>query len=182
MADSLTATIKASVDGNYTNTLTDSGGTVAVNLAKAVSLAFTEGTTTGKADKIWSSTARTLTGSTSENIDLYDFGGIDIGTGSGEDALGNPLTLADIVAVIIENNPTSTGNLTIGGEGSAAAWNSIFNASDTAEVGPLPPGGVFLIAARADPAFAVADTSNHLLKIASSANLTYDIYIVGRSA
>lgn len=182
MADSLTASIKASIDGNFTNTLTNSGGTVAVNIAKSIVLSITDGTTTGKADKIWNSTARSLSGANSESIDVYDFGAIDIGTGVGEDALGNPLTLADIVALIIENNSSSTGNLTIGGEGSAAAWNSIFNTSDTAEIGPLPPGGFFIIGSGNDPAFAVADSSNHLLKLTSSATLTYDIVIIGRSA
>ena len=182
MADSLISTIKASISGTFTNTLTNSGGTPSVLLEMLLSLSTADGTTTGKADKIWPSTARSLSGATSENIDVYDFGTIDIGTGAGEGPLGNPLTLAEIVAIIVENNSTSTGNLTIGGEGSAAAWNSILNASDTAELGPLPPGGFFIIGAGADPAFAVADTSNHLLKMASSATLTYDILIIGRSA
>ena len=182
MANSLTASIKASIDGNFTNTLTNSGGTSAVNIVQSAILSITNGTTTGKADKIWSLTERSLSGASSENIDVYDFGTIDIGTGAGEDALGNTVTLADIVAVIVENKSTSTGNLTIGGEGSAAAWNSIFNASDTAELGPLPPGGFFMIGSGADPAFAVADTSNHLFKMTSSATLTYDIVIIGRSA
>jgi len=182
MVDALTTTLKSSVAGTFINTLTDSGGSVSVLLEKVLTLATTDGTTTDKADKIWSSTARTLTGATSENIDVYDFGTIDIGTGAGEDALGNPVTLADIVAVLIENNSTSTGNLSIGGEGSIAAWNSPFDASDTASLGPIPPGGWFMLCSGNDPAFPVADTSNHLLKITSTANLTYDIYIIGRSA
>ncbi len=182
MADSLIATIKASIIATFSNDLTNSTGTGNIPLNFSFSLSTTDGTASDKADKVWPSKARSLSGATSETIDVFDFGAIDIGTGAGEGPLGNAITLAEIVAVIIENNSTSTGNLTIGGDGTAAAWNSIFNASDTAELGPLPPGGFFIIGAGADPAFAVADTSNHLLKMASSATLTYDILIIGRSA
>lgn len=182
MADTLTATIKASMSGSFINTLSNSGGSVSALVELILTLSTTDGTTTGKADKIWASKARSLSGATSENIDVYDFGVIDIGTGAGEDALGNSQTLTEIVAMLIENKSTSTGNLTIGGEGSAAAWQTPFGASDTATFGPFPPGGFMLFAAGADPAFAVADSSNHLLKITSSDTLTYDIYIIGRSA
>lgn len=182
MADTLKATFKASVSGTYINTLANSAEPVSVLLEKAVTLTTTDGTTTGKADKMWSSKARSLSGASSESIDVYDLGTIDIGTGSGKDALGNSITFAEIVAVLIENNSSSTGNMTIGGEGSAAAWQTPFGASDGASVGPIPPGGFFMFGSTADPAFAVTDSSDHLLKIASSATLTYDIYIIGRSA
>jgi len=44
-------------------------------------------------------------------------------------------------------------------------------------------GGLFLLAAPDDPAYAVADTSNHLLRVnASGGNITYDIAILGRNA
>lgn len=182
MADSLSATIKASIIATFSNDLTNSTGTSSVTLDFPFSLTTSDGTTTNKADKAWPSKARSLSGATSETIDIYDFGAIDIGTGGGEGPLGNTITLTEIVAIIIQNNSTSTGNLTIGGDGTTAAWNSIFNASDTAELGPFPPGGFFIISAGADPAFAVADTDNHLLKMASSATLTYDLLIIGRSA
>ena len=182
MADTLTATIKASLTGTYTNTLTNSGGGVSFPFSKEIKLAITDGTTTGKADIVWSSTARSLSGATSEDIDMYDLGTIDIGTGAGESALGNAITFTDIVLLFVENNSTSTGNLTIGNKNTTAAWQTPFGASDTASVGPIPPGGWFMLGAGADPAFAVADTSDHLLKMTSSATLTYDIYIIGRSA
>lgn len=181
MADSLTAKIKASIGGTFSNTLENTTGVSAISFAKSIALSLSDGTTTGKADKLWMSEGRSLSGATSENIDVFDFGTIDIGTGSGEDPLGNPITLAEIVAILIENKSTSTGNLTVGGEGSAAAWQSMFGASDTATLGPFKPGGGCLIWTGADPAFAVADSTNHLLKIASSDTLTYDIYIIGRS-
>lgn len=182
MADTLEASFKASISGTYINSLSNSGGNVSFTFDKKIALTLTDGTTTNKADVMWSSTARALSGSSSEDIDVYDLSTIDIGTGAGENSLGNPITFADIVLLFVENNSTSTGNLTIGNKNATSAWQTPFGASDTASVGPIPPGGFFIFGAGADPAFAVTDTDDHILKMTSSATLTYDIYIIGRSA
>ena len=182
MADTLTATIKASITGTYTNALTNSGGNVALPFSKAITIAITDGTTTNKADVFWSATGRALSGASSEDVDMYDLASFDIGTGAGENALGNAVTMADIVLVFVQNASTSTGNLTIGNKNAATAWQTPFNSSDTGAVGPLKPGGFFMLGSGADPAFPVTDTSDHLLTMTSSATLTYDIYIIGRSA
>ena len=181
MADTLTATIKASVSGIYTNTLTD-GQTVPFAFSKAISLAITDGTTTNKADILWASQARTLSGATTEDIDCFDFGSINLGPGAGSNVHGNTVTFADIILIFVENNSTSTGNLTIGNKNATTAWQTPFNSSDTGAVGPIPPGGFFMLGAGADPTFVVTDTSDHLLTMTSSATLTYDIFLIGRSA
>ncbi len=182
MADTLTATIKASVAGTWINTLTNSEGSVAYPFSKEIKLSTTDGTTTGKADQVWASKGRSLSGASAEDIDCFDLGSINIGTGAGENALGNAMTFAEIVLLFVENNSTSTGNLTIGNKNATTAWQTPFNASDTGAVGPIKPGGFFMLCEGADPAFAVADTSDHLLTMTSSDTLTYDIYIIGRSA
>jgi len=179
MADALTATFRASLSGTYINTLTD-GDTVSHPISKIITLALTDGTTTDKADIFWGSKGRSLSGATSEDIDVFDFGTINLGAGAGENAIGGSVTQIDIVLVIVENNSTSTGNLTVGNKNAATAWATPFNGVDTAAVGPIPPGGFFIFGAGADPAFAVSDTSDHLLTMTSSADLTYDIFIVGR--
>jgi hypothetical protein len=141
------------------------------------------GTGANQADRIWLDKDRTLISGGTENIDLYDLGSIDIGAGAGRDELGQAVTIAEIVALYIENLTSSTGSLIIGGEGSGATWNSPFNASDSAKLGPLPPGGILLLFAPTDPAWAVADSTNHLLKIeASGGAVTYHIGFLGRSA
>ena len=145
--------------------------------------AFTSGTTASKADIVWSDTDRAILSGANDDLDLYDLGSIDIGGGAGKDALGNAIAIAEIVAILIRNDSTSTGSLIIGGEGSGAAWNSPFNASDTATMGPIAPGGWFYLFNPADPAWTVADATNHLLRInASGGNVTYDIAFLGRSA
>lgn len=155
------------------------------SFAPATTLA--SGTGANQFDRVWSSEGRALNASATETIDLYDLGTIDIGGGAGKDAAGQAVTIAEIVGLMIWNKPTSIGSLLIGGEGSAAAFQSLFHvsgtASDTAGFGPLGPGGVFFVFDPNDPAWAVADTSNHLLKLAANAagNLTYDIMFLGRS-
>lgn len=181
MADELSATFKASLSGTYINTLTG-GGNVSFPFDKTVSFTITDGTTTDKADVMWASKARTLTGTTPEDIDVFDLGSIDIGTGAGENALGNAITFADIILIFIENNSSSTGNLTIGNKNATTAWQTPFGGSDTASVGPIAPGGFFMLGGGADPMFSVTDTDDHLLTMTPTANLTYDIYLIGRSA
>lgn len=186
MADTLEATFAPRVTATFTNTLTADGQSTSSTVTLAANLlpvfAFTDGTTTGKADKILKITGRTLTTGTSENIDMYDLAAFDIGAGAGRDNLGQTVALVEACLVMIVNRSTSTGDMVVGGEGSAAAWNSAFSGSDTATT-TINPDGVWLIATKDDAAFAIADTSNHLLKIAASGGtVVYDAIIIGRSA
>ncbi len=144
--------------------------------------AITNGSTgANKANRFWQSSGRPITSGSSETLDLYDFGGIDIGAGAGNDIFGLPLTLSAIVAILIRNHSTSTGSLTIGGDGTTHAWNSPLSASDTATIGPITPDGVLTLLDVSATGFPVADVTNHLLKIAASGgNVTYDIFILGR--
>lgn len=182
MADSLTGKITASFSATLTNALTNSLASATVLIdSSTITQTITDGTTANAADKVWASKARSLSGATSETLDLYDFGSVNIGAGAGLDPLGGALALAEIVGILVYNNTTSTGTITLGADGTTAAWNSWCNADDDAAV-TIKPGGIFLLTSPTDPGFAVADTSNHLLKVASSASLTYDIYLFGRSA
>lgn len=145
--------------------------------------ALANGTSANQADMVWGDEARALASAATENLDVYDLAAFDIGAGAGKDAVGQAWAAVEIVGFLIHNRPTSTGDLIIGGEGSGAAWNSPFNASDTAKLGPLGPGGFALYFDPTNPALAVADSTNHLLKFeASGGDLTYDVFLIGRSA
>lgn len=177
--------VSAQLEATLKN-LVNSSPALSASIAQGGSItpvtALTNGTTANKADRIWHDPARTLTGATSETIDLFDLASVDIGAGAGKDALGQSGGFAEIVAILVENDATSTGNLTLGGDGTTACWNSWANGDDDAVIGPIKPGGFAFLFQPSDPAFAVADTSNHLLKIASSATLEYSITVLGRSA
>lgn len=141
-------------------------------------LSLTSGTTADKADQFYMEINRALTSASNDDLDLFDFAVFDNAT----DLLGNAVSMAEVVGLYVKNQPSSIGNLVLGGETSAAAWNSLFSGSDTSTL-TLHPGGFILVAAPDDPAYAVADASNHLLRInASGGNITYDIGVMGRSA
>ncbi len=165
---------------------TSDGGVLTSSAAHGAAQAVTftaSGTGAGQADRFWQSTGRTLTSGGSEDLDMYDLGSLDIsGAGAGRDANGQIWTVAEIAGILVYNRPTSAGKLLIGGKNTAAAWSELFNANDDAEL-TLPPSGIFLLASTNDPAWAVADTSNHLLTmLASGGAVTYDVYLLGRSA
>lgn len=182
MSRQLSAHASFKLSGTLHNTqtaVTESGATPSHEFNFTKGLSFLNGTAAGKAQRAWSSSVRSLTSGNSETIDVYDFGSIDIGAGAGLDALGQSLALSGIKALYIENISGSAGNLVVGNDGTTAAWNSFFSASDTATF-TLQPGAIFLTADPTALGMAVADSTNHLLKLAASGgDLTYKIALIG---
>lgn len=179
-------TVAATLTFNVNNTVNSDSDTVSVLQGQALSTTFTSGTTDTKFDRGWESLARTLSTGVGEAFDLYDLGSIDIGAGAGLDATGQAFTNAELVAIQIAVDPTSTGSLYVGGEGTTAAFQSMFAVSgalsDTAQI-VIPIGGRMLIWTTADPAWVITDTSNHLLDCtAVGGSVTYDIAFAFRSA
>lgn len=187
MSDALSITAKASLQGTFTQTLTGANGSAALSINEALSLFFADGVSTAQADKLWLSKDRALTSGNSEDIDLYDFGSIDIGAGAGKDPFGQALALVEIAFLLVYNQSGSAGTLDVGAKNTAAAFNSLFIDASAAGVDnaafPLPPGALAMFACPHATAWQVADTSNHLLKIAArGGNCTYNIIVGGRSA
>lgn len=141
-------------------------------------LELTSGTTVGTANRSNQNIDRTLSSGAAEDLDMYDLAGF----ASATDLLRNAVTYAEIVGLLIVNSSASVGTLLVGGKGTTAAWNSLFNANDDAEL-TLPPNSFVMLGCSNDPGWAVADTSNHLLTMtASGGAVTYSIYVIGRSA
>lgn len=178
---SATGRITAAMLGDIANLLDASEtGTPTASLGDSLPLSYTTGTQGSQMDRVWSDKGRAITSGASEDIDLFDFGSIDVGAGAGLDALGQSLALAEIVAITIQNLSTSSGTLIVGAKGDSTEWESLWGDGSTVI---LPPGAFNLAAMTADPAWTVADATNHILKFAASGgNLVYDIHIFGRSA
>lgn len=175
---SLSATLSATLK----NTLADGTTAFSGSVGRQVKLTLTSGITANKADRGWEAVSRALADAATEDIDLYDLASVDIGGGAGKDASGQAFVAAEIVGLLIHNSPDSVGSLKVGGKGTAAAWNSIFDGDDDAKL-VLPPGAFVALGCPADPAWAVADTTNHLLKMeASGGAVTYTIALLARSA
>lgn len=177
--------IKVALNMQATLENTINGGERTASVAQGLSHSPTKqtsGTSNNQSDRIWFSPGRTLTSGSSETIDVYDFGSLDIGGGAGKDALGQAMALAEINGLQIIVRATSTGSLVVGGDGTTACWNSLFAGDDDGKI-TLPPGAPFQVHCPSDPGWAVADTSNHLFKLeAVGGNVTFDITILGRSA
>lgn len=169
----MTAELKCQMDD------TNAGVALSNQLAQlAAAVALTEnGTTAGKADrvKLNKAPAQTILSGNFSNLDMYDFAGWPTAT----DPLRNTITFAEVVGLLIINS--GPGDLIIGGDGTSAAWQSLFAADDTFKITLRP--GFLCIGVSGDPAYAVADTSNHLLRLAASGgDVTYQIMALGRSA
>lgn len=138
-------------------------------------LVTTLGTAANMADRLYVA-QRTVASATNDDIDL---------AGVLEDAFGNALTFAELVAIFIINAPR-TGNpnttpLTIG-----AGSNPVtgFMGGTTPTIGPLRPGAaVMLMAPDAAGLGAVTPGTADILRVAnaSGAANTYQIAILGRS-
>lgn len=171
----LTANINLSLLATLTTAPDIGSATYALNEALALA-ALADGNGLNQANRVWSD-RRTLNAATAENINMY--------TPFTVDALGQNLTLSKCKALYIKNRGgavlSASDILKYGGEGSAAAWNSIFDGSDTAK-GTIEPNGAILWVAPSAAGYAIANTTNHLLKVENmngSQAIDYDIIIIG---
>lgn len=119
---------------------------------------------------------RTVNASTNDDIDL---------AGALADAFGDTVAAAEVVAVLVINAPRSgaanVSDLTIGN--ATNAFEGFLSSAGT--IGPLKPGGVFLIAAgNAAGVGAVSAGSTDELRIANGSGgaATYQIAVLARSA
>lgn len=116
-----------------------------------------------------------IAASSAATIDLFDFSGA-------KDAQGNNYALSKVKAIGIRNKATDSGAiLRVGAEGTGATFNSV-NGSDTVHIADVAPGGELILVAPSAAGYAVADSTNHLLKLAnqsSSVALAYDIVVIG---
>ncbi|MEX0854101.1 MAG: hypothetical protein WD036_12595 [Bauldia sp.] len=134
-------------------------------------LKFASGGGADQADQVWSD-RRTLAASTPEDLDLA--GGLT-------DAFGNVITMAEVVALGVFASEDNTNDVVVG---DAAAPVPVF--AGTNPTFSVKPGGCIVVAApKAAGLFTVGAGSTDDLKIANSGagtSVTYDIFVLGRSA
>jgi len=182
MARSLTTKIELRVTATSQDSREDageSGNAETIQIGDRLTKTLTQGTGASLANRGWESKDRALADTISEDIDLYDFGSINIGAGAGKDCHGDSLALTGIKGLYVFNHADSVGNLLVGGIGATTAWMPLFNSNDDAEL-VIHPGGGFAVFTPTAAGYAVADTTNHLLHmLASGGAVTYDITVIG---
>lgn len=176
IAAEISALLRNGIDGNARY--------VSVNQALEKAIAISVGTSANQADMIFVKNDIAILAGANKDLDLYDLGADDwFGYGVNKDAVGLAWAAVEIVGLFFFNDTTSAGTLKVGGEGSAAAFNSPFDGSDTAKIGPFGAGGLCQLINPVDPAWVVTGGSNHLLRLAAvGGNITVDAAIVARSA
>ena len=163
---SFSGKITASVSAEYGNTLDVGSVNYPINIAPGIVL--TNGTGANQANACFTDT-RTLTASSSENLDL---------AGSLVDAFGSTLTFTKIKSVMITAAATNTNDVLVGGHATAAV--TFFG--DVTDVVKVKPGGCLLLTAPDANGFAVTAITADMLKVANSAggtSVTYTIVLIG---
>jgi hypothetical protein len=174
------ARIQATLGASLLNTTGNASAEPAAQAMVSGSRAYDFGVAAGQMSLVWAVLDREILDAANDDINVQTFTGLDIGGGAGRDLLGaGPINWSLIGGIMVVNRASSTGSLVVGGEGSANAWNSLLNGSDTAKLAPLPPGGFFALSV---PTGLAVGAGNNLLRLAASGgDLTYDLGLLGRT-
>ena len=176
---SATSEIKLSFSSTIKNVLTNNDSASATIAGTVLSGKIENGVSASQANRAWRTTGRALAGAATIDIDLFDFSGIDIGAGAGNDALGQAMALEEIVTLIIKQS-AGPGRLEIAptAHAQAAAWVPSLT---VANGGALKDGGVFMMHQEDTDAFDVQDGVSHILRLgANGGDVEYDVYVLGR--
>jgi len=171
--------VECTIQGTYRNTLSD-GNIAAVSVGtKFLTQVLTSGVEGTQANRAWARTGATITSGATSDIDLYDFAGIDIGGGAGNDGLGQAMALEEIVAIAIHQT-AGAGRLEImpANPANHCTWMPSLT---VANGGALKSGGVLMMVQTNTDAFDISDGVSHMIRLgANGGNVTYAMYILGR--
>jgi hypothetical protein len=165
----LSATIKAGI--NATQTAPVDLGTASFPLNVSTSLALTDGTGSGQADRMFSDT-RTLAASATEDLDL---------SGTLTNAFGVTVTFARIKAIYVTADSGNTNNVNV----TRPASNGVPIFLAAGDGIPVRPSGVFVWACTDATGVAVTAGTGDLLTFTNSSgstSVTYSVVIIGASA
>lgn len=175
-----TGLVKVDLQATITHTMDDGKPIASAALGESpVSGRLTSGVSTDEFNRAWWDFDRTLTSGSSEDLDLYDLGSLDIGAGAGKDALGQSMTFEEIVVLCIAQTG-GTGRLELNATDPAnkLAWTPSLT---VANGGALRIGACLCMVNKNTEAFPVTDASSHQIRIgANGGTVIYDIYVLGR--
>lgn len=164
----LTATVNITAIG--TQTLAADLGTASFPFSGGVAYTLTDGTTAGKADRIFTDT-RTLAASATESLDL---------AGSLTDVFGSSLTFATIKAVFVSAATGNTNDVQV----TRPASNGVLLFMAAGDGIALKPGYGFGWAGSGTGVTITAGTGDLLTftNSAAGSSVTYSVTIIGTSA
>jgi hypothetical protein len=158
-AAGVTGSISGQVQGQYTGS--NDLASVTAAFSQKATASFTPGVGTGQADKFYSKT-RTITASSSENLDL---------AGVLPDPFGATLTFVKVKAIYISAAASNTNDVCFGG---AASNGFLGPFADATDIHCVRPGGFEVIS---NPVgWTVVAATGDLLKVANSSSGTAVTY------
>ena len=166
--------------GSTVNTMDDASSASVPHPLWNYNKVMTNGVSASQANRAWQSTNRAIASGAQEIIDVYQFAGIDIGGGDGNDGLGQALLLEEIVgiAIINENAVDAAGRLEVF-PAASEGWAPI-GTHTVATGGSLGGQGVLMKIDYTETGFDVSASSHRITFRASGGDVTYSIYIFGR--
>ncbi len=135
------------------------------------------GLATGQADRLWFSEERALGSGGQETLNLYQMTGIDIGAGTGNDALGQACIFENIFCLIVKNEADSAGMLEVQ-PGTSNPLNAIA-AQTVANGGAIEPGGL-RVWYSPGVGIDLSSTKKNVKFDANGGALHYSVYVLGR--
>lgn len=174
-----TGTFALAIDATSQNTPPHHGLASMRKAASVADLSAASGRGTNQFDRSWERPNRTLLSGVSEEIDVFDFSGIDVGFGPGNDRVGQPLVADEVVTVVVKQ-VSGVGRLEIT-PGNNNGWTPIGSHTVTND-GALRAGGVLVKHLPHSDAFAIANGSSDRIRFAANGgDVVYSVYLGLRS-
>lgn len=171
--------VRLSFGSGLQNTLNYGGIPATRIFQNLLQASISSGINAFQANRLWFDRGRTLAMNQTEDIDLYDFFGIDSGAGPGMDGIGLPLSVEEVVAFILKQT-AGPGRLEVmpampvGG----VTWMPRLT---VANGGALKSGSAMLLYQPNTNAFDIVDGVSHVARFrAIGGSVTYDMFLLGR--
>lgn len=183
MTRTATGSIVLQASVGLRNTLNDGSQADAQIGGKILRSTLESGISDSQINRSWQRTGIVIAAGNFRDFDLVEMSNNDIGAGTGNDALGQPLDIEEMVLLVVRNSPSSAGRLEIQGTAPGAAPISWIPAGFAKESlgGALGPGGIRAWFEPGEPGLDVALSANVLRLSASGGDVEAEIYVWGRS-
>ena len=145
--------------------------------------ALSSGTTVNKFDRVLWIGPTTIVSAATRDLNMQDGTEWQYGASTASDVLGNAISIAEIVGLLLISTANSVGILQIGAAASNQ-WTAPFAGSGAPTTSKIPvhPNGAFLLYSAKDPAYAVTGSDKLLRLTASGGNVEFKGVAFGRSA
>ena len=161
--------------------LVDSGVYATASIGQTVvSGKILSGVSASQANRAWELRAHTIINGTTIDIDLYDYAGWDIGAGAGNDALGQTLTIEEIVCLVVKQ-VSGDGQLEIQPSVPTSGGLTWAPQMTVANGGALRAGACICLFCSHTHGFDIDDGVSHVLRLgAKNGHVVADVYVLGR--